>query len=137
MIHCRDAHDDVIEMLVSKQKAYGEKVRGNFHFFTEPIETARKVLNIGFSVSFTGPITFAQELAEVVSFVPIKSIMVETDAPFAAPMPFRGKRNQSRYVQEIVKKIAEIKNQNLESLKVELVKNAGSFFGISDHFTLS
>jgi TatD DNase family protein len=121
MIHCRNAYDDCIDMLKSKQQTYGEKVKGNFHFFTSPIETARKCLEIGFTVSFTGPITFVKEYAEIVDFVPLDRMMAETDAPFAAPAPYRGQRNSPMYVKEIVRKIAEIKNIDLETVKKQLI----------------
>jgi TatD DNase family protein len=130
MIHCRDAYDDCIDILKSKQQSYGEKVRGNFHFFTSPIEIAKKCLDIGFTVSFTGPITFVPELAEVVEYVPLERMMSETDAPFAAPAPYRGKRNQPLYVKEIVAKIAEIKKIDLETVQQVMVGNALVFFKI-------
>ena len=130
MIHCRAAYPDCLDILKSKQKEHGEKVRGNFHFFTEPVETAQKVLDIGFSVSFTGPITFAKELAEVVAYVPLERIMAETDAPFAAPVLHRGKRNEPAYVKEIIKKIADIKKQYIHIVQKTLTQTSLRFFGI-------
>lgn len=131
MIHCRpgpqsfsgvgDAYDDCIAILRSKQQQYGEKVRGNFHFFTSPIEVAKQCLDIGFTVSFTGPITFVPEYAEIVKYVPLDRMMAETDAPFASPVPYRGKRNNPLYVKDIVVKIAEIKGVDLETVKKQLV----------------
>lgn len=130
MIHCRAAYPDCLDILHSKQKEYGEKIKANFHFFTEPIETAKRILDLGFSVSFTGPITFSKELKEVVAYVPLERMMVETDAPFAAPAPYRGKRNNPLYVKEIVKKIAEIKSGHVDIIKKQLTENAITFFGI-------
>lgn len=130
MIHCRDAYPDCIDILKSFQKVHGEKVMGNFHFFTSPIETAKQCLEIGFTVSFTGPITFVPELEEVVKYVPLEKMMAETDSPFAAPAPYRGKRNEPAYVKEVVVKIAEIKKLDLEKVRVQLVENSLSFFGI-------
>lgn len=130
MIHCRDAYPDCIEILKSFRNKYGEKVRGNFHFFTSPVETAKSCLDIGFTVSFTGPITFVSSLADVVRFVPLDRMMAETDAPFAAPVPFRGRRNEPGYVAEIVRKIAEIKGIGLAEAKRTLVSNALRLFGI-------
>jgi TatD DNase family protein len=130
MIHCRDAYPDCIEILKSKQQQHGERVRGNFHFFTEPVETAKKVLEIGFTVSFTGPITFVGALEELVAYVPLENMMAETDAPFAAPHPYRGQRNEPAYVKEIVAKIARIKKQDLETVRQTLVDNSLSFFGL-------
>jgi len=131
MIHCRDAYPDALEILKSKQKVHGENVRGNFHFFTSPVDIAKQCLDIGFTVSFTGVITFVKEYAEIVEYVPLEHMMSETDAPFAAPVPHRGKRNEPLYVKEVVKKIAEIKNKDLEEVKKILVENALNFFSIA------
>ncbi len=130
MIHCRDAYDDCLEILSSLQKVHGAKLRGNFHFFTEPVETAEKIMNLGFSVSFTGPITFDSSLEKVVKYVPLERMMAETDAPFAAPVAFRGQRNEPAYVKEVVAKIARIKKLELEKVREQLVENSLSFFGI-------
>ncbi len=128
MIHCRDAYPDCLEILSSKKKEYGEKLRGDFHFFTSPVEIAKKCLEIGFFLSFTGPITFAKQYEELVKFVPLESMMTETDAPFAAPAPYRGKRNEPAYVVEIVKKIAEIKGESVDKVQRQVVKNAFDLF---------
>ncbi len=128
MIHCRDAYPDVLEILKSKQKKYGENVRGNFHFFTSPVDIARQCLDIGFTVSFTGPITFVPAYHEIVEYVPLEKMMTETDAPFAAPQPHRGRRNSPVYVKEIVKQIAEIKGLPLDTVRKQVVKNAFDLF---------
>ncbi len=128
MIHCRDAYPDCLAILTSKKKEYGDKLRGNFHFFTSPIEVAKQCLEIGFTVSFTGPITFAKQYEELVKYVPLGKMMTETDAPYAAPAPYRGKRNEPLYVQEIVKKIAEIKGESLDKVQKQMVKNAFDLF---------
>jgi TatD DNase family protein len=128
MIHCRDAYLDALTILKSKQQEFGEKVRGNFHFFTSPVEIAKHCLEIGFTVSFTGPITYTDQYNEVVSYVPIDRMMAETDAPFAAPVPFRGKRNNPLYVQEVVKKIAQIKGKSLDEVKKQLVATSFQLF---------
>jgi TatD DNase family protein len=128
MIHCRDAYPDALDILSSKQKQYGEKVRGNFHFFTSPIDIAKRCLEIGFTVSFTGPITYSAQYNEVVSYVPLEKMMAETDAPFAAPVPYRGKRNEPAYVKEVVKKIAEIKNIDLDTVKNSLANTIFQVF---------
>ena len=124
MIHCREAYSDALDILSSKKREYGDRLKANFHFFTEPIETARKILDLDFTVSFTGVITFVKQYAEVVSYVPLEKMMSETDAPFVAPVPERGKRNSPEYVVHIVKKIADIKKVPLEGVKVQLAKTA-------------
>jgi TatD DNase family protein len=128
MIHCRDAYADCLDILKSKQKEYGEKVRGNFHFFTSPIEIAKECLEIGFTVSFTGPITFVSKYEDIVRYVPLERMMAETDAPFASPTPYRGKRNEPFYVKEIVKKIAEIKKEPFDKVQKQMVQNAFELF---------
>jgi len=128
MIHCRAAYDDALDILSSKKKEYGDKLCANFHFFTEPIETAKKILDLGFTVSFTGVITFVKQYAELVSYVPLDAMMSETDAPYVAPAPHRGMRNEPAYVIEVVKKIAEIKKMPLEEVKRQLVANAQKNF---------
>jgi TatD DNase family protein len=130
MIHCREAYPDCLGILHSLKKVHGEKLRGNFHFFTEPVETAEKIMELGFSVSFTGPITFDSSLEKVVKYVPLERMMAETDSPFAAPVAFRGQRNEPLYVKEIVAKIARIKKLELEVVRAQLVDNSLSFFGI-------
>jgi TatD DNase family protein len=130
MIHCRNAYPDCLVILDSFRKTFGPKLRGNFHFFTEPVETVKKVLELGFTVSFTGPITFSRELEDMVKYVPTDMMMAETDSPFAAPHPYRGQRNEPAYVKEVVAKIARIKKMELEKLREQLVDNSLSFFGI-------
>jgi TatD DNase family protein len=132
MIHCRDAFPDTLAILSSKKKEYGDKLRGNFHFFSSPVDIAKQCLELGFTVSFTGPITFVSDYADTVSFVPLEKMMAETDAPFAAPVPRRGKRNEPQYVEDIVRKIAEIKKEDFEKVRQALVDNTLRFFGLQE-----
>jgi TatD DNase family protein len=131
MIHCRDAYPDALALLSSKKKEYGDELRGNFHFFTSPLDIAAQVLELDFTMSFTGPITFAPQYEEVVRYVPLSHMMAETDTPYAAPVPYRGKRNNPLYVEEIVKRIAEIKGKDYEIVRQTLVETALQFFFIS------
>jgi len=128
MIHVRDAHKEVIEILESKKEKYGEKLRGNIHFFSGDVEIAKKYIKLGFMISFTGVITFAHQYDEVIKEIPFDHIMVETDAPFVAPVPYRGKRCEPIYVKEVVKRIAEIKEMEYEEVKKKMVENATKFF---------
>ncbi|MES2437312.1 MAG: TatD family hydrolase [Patescibacteria group bacterium] len=128
MIHCRDAYPDVLALLASKKREYGDVLRANFHFFTSPLDIAAQILELDFTMSFTGPITFAPQYQEVVRYVPLSHMMAETDSPFAAPVPYRGKRNSPLYVEEIVKKIAEIKGKDLESVKQALMETTLKVF---------
>lgn len=124
MLHVREAYDDVLEILKRFPLA-----RGNAHCFTGNWEQAKRFLDLGFSLSFTGIITFARDYNEVVARVPLDKIMAETDAPLLAPVPYRGKRNEPLYVAEVVKKIAEIKGLPLSEASAILLRNAIAFIG--------
>ncbi|TAN36574.1 TatD family deoxyribonuclease [Patescibacteria group bacterium] len=140
MIHCRDsdkaladAHRDIISILATKKKDNGEKVRGNIHFFAQNIDIAREYFALDFTISFTGVITFSREYDEVIRMAPLDRILSETDCPYVAPIPYRGKRNEPIYVEEIVKKIAEIRNEDFETVRAALVQNAIRVFNITPH----
>ncbi len=125
MLHLREAYLDAIEILKNHPK-----VKGNCHFFAGTIEEAKEFLDLGFTISFTGVITFAKQYEELVKFVPLESILSETDCPYVSPAPYRGKRNEPSYVVEVVKKIAEIKNLPLEQVSKQLLANSKRVFGI-------
>ncbi len=129
MIHCRNAYEDMIEILSNYKKSYGGKLRGDIHFFAGDLGAARKFLELGFTVSFTGVITFANQYDEVIKNVPLSSIMAETDCPYVAPAPYRGKRNEPAYVSEVVKRIAELRGENFEEVRKALAENALKMFG--------
>lgn len=142
MLHCRNArpdepfgraYDECLDILESYKKnlaSDGDRLRGNAHFFAGNIEQARRFLNIGFTMSFTGVITFTHDYDEVIKFLPIESIMSETDAPFVAPVPHRGKRNEPVFVMEVAKRLAEIKGGRPEDTEEALVHNATRIFGL-------
>ena len=130
MIHCRDAHQEVLEILKSKKKEFGDKLRGNIHFFSGDTDIAKQYLNLDFYISFGGVLTFARDYDEVVRFIPLGKIMSETDAPFVAPEPYRGKRNEPIFVKEVVKKIAEIKQEDFEITRETLARNAFKLFAL-------
>lgn len=131
MIHARpskgsmDAYIDVLSILESFPE-----IKVNFHFFVGNVEVAKKVLARGGTMSFDGPITFSSEYDEVIKYIPLESIMAETDAPFAAPAPYRGRENSPAYVGEVYKAIARIKNLDLEVVRVALIANARKAFDI-------
>lgn len=130
MIHCRDAHFEIIQILEKNKKQHGEKLRGNIHFFSGDIELAKKYIDLGFTISFTGVITFAKQYDDVIREIPLEYIMSETDSPFVSPEPYRGKRCEPIYVKEVVKRIAEIKDLDEEIVKKAMVDNAIKFFRI-------
>ena len=125
MIHCRNAYGDLLELL----KLHGEGVRGNMHFFAGDWAAAQQFLALGFSLSFDGPITFAREYDEVIRTIPLDRLMAETDAPYVAPVPHRGQRNEPAFVEDIVKTLAEIRGESYETVRTATVQNATKFFG--------
>lgn len=131
MIHCRDAHLDTLEVLTSYKKEYGDKLRGNIHFFSEGPEIAKKYFDLDFTISFTGVLTFTHDYDEAVKYAPLDRILAETDAPYVAPVPFRGKRNSPLYVGEVVKKIADIRGEDYEIVRVAMIENPTRVFKIS------
>lgn len=137
MLHVRDsdkkfadANRDVLAILAEKKKTAGGKLRGNVHFFAQTIDIAREYFALDFTISFTGVITFSNEYDEVIQKAPLDSIMSETDCPYVTPVPYRGKRNEPIFVEEVVKKIAEIRGEDFETVRAQLVQNAMRVFGI-------
>jgi len=118
IIHTRSASQDTLAILKEENKTAGEgaQARGVFHCFTENLEVARAALDLGFYISFSGILTFknATDIREVARFVPLDRILIETDSPYLAPMPYRGKTNNPSYVPFVAQQIAQIKQQPLE-----------------------
>lgn len=129
MIHSRDAYEELLDILEPLEKEHGAKLHGNVHFFAGDVGIARRFLNMDFTLSFTGVITFARDYDEVIKFASLDRIMSETDAPYVAPAPYRGKRNEPSYVSEVVKKIAEIRGEDFEHVRETLVNNALRMIG--------
>jgi TatD DNase family protein len=137
MIHCRpsigtmDAHEELVSILkeyVGRHKAHA--LRGNIHFFTGTLAVAREYLELEFTLSFPGIITFAHEYDEVIKEIPATSIISETDSPYATPVPYRGKRNEPTFVIETVKRIAELRGQSLPKMSEQIRLNVNRVFGI-------
>jgi len=128
IIHDREAHADSLA-IVKEFPA----VTGVFHCFSGSVEMARELLNLGWMLSFNGAVTFknARKAPEVVAAVPMDRIMIETDAPYLTPVPFRGKRNDSSCVRLVAERIAQIKG--LAPAEVERItwENGKRFFGIA------
>jgi len=120
-----DAYFDSLELL----KKYS-KVKGDVHFFAGSMEVAKAFLDFGFTLSFTGVVTFTHDYDEVIKNTPLDMIMSETDSPYVSPVPYRGKRNEPTYVKEIVKKIAEIKNLPEKEVAEAIFANAKRVFRI-------
>lgn len=129
VIHCRDAFNEVFEIL----DAYNDdKMRGIFHCFTGNLVQANHIINYGnFKLGIGGVVTFKNAgLDKVVEQVEIENIVLETDAPYLAPVPFRGKRNESAYLLNIAQKIAEIKQLTVEEVAQITTNNSIEIFGI-------
>ncbi len=113
VIHTRSASHDTLAILRDEGKGgQGADARGVFHCFTETMDVARAALDLGFYISFSGIVTFknAQDLRDVAAFVPMDRMLIETDSPYLAPMPHRGKTNNPSFVPHVAHKLAEIRN---------------------------
>ena len=135
MIHCRNAFPDLIKIIKENNSSLYTDNPGIIHFFSGTIEEATELLAMGFSFTFGGAITYPQKknstnYEEIIKMMPIEKILSETDAPYVAPVPYRGKRNEPAYVIEVVKKLAILKQVSLETMSVQILKNADRVFGI-------
>jgi TatD DNase family protein len=126
IIHQRDSFDDTLAQL----KPFSGKVRGVFHCFGENAERMRRILEIGSLVSFTGIVTFknGQNVRDTVVATPLDQFMLETDCPYLAPVPFRGKRCEPAHIKEIPEVVAQVKGCSLEDLSTATCKTAKEFF---------
>ena len=126
VIHQRTAWDDTI----AQMRPFIGKTRGVFHCFGETVERMRQVFEIGSLVSFTGVVTFknARNVRDAVAAAPLDKFMLETDCPYLAPVPYRGKRCEPAYVKEISEIVAQIKLCSLEKLSAATCRTAGEFF---------
>ncbi|OGG54867.1 hypothetical protein A3C20_00415 [Candidatus Kaiserbacteria bacterium RIFCSPHIGHO2_02_FULL_55_25] len=120
-----NAYEDALEVIKSHAK-----VRGDVHFFAGNWDTAKKFLDLGFTLSFTGVITFTHDYDEVIKNAPLDMLLSETDAPYVTPAPHRGKRNEPAYVEYVVRKIAEIRGEDQEKVSAQIMANAKRVFGI-------
>lgn len=128
IIHNRDAHEDTLKIV----KKYLPQGGGVFHSYSGSWEMARELLAMGFYLSFSGPLTFknARYAVEVAANVPEDRFVVETDCPYLAPEPYRGKRNEPAYVKEVLSKIAELKGLSLDEVAELSSANAQRLFKI-------
>jgi TatD DNase family protein len=131
IIHCRDAWSDCLDLLEETWKPTG--LGGILHCFTSTLEDARRGLEMGFMVSFTGNLTFprAQNIRDVAKALPLENILIETDSPYLAPQPFRGKRNEPAYVLEVAKSLASVRNLGTEEAARVTAENFRRFFRLA------
>lgn len=132
VIHTRNASDDTIAILKEEgdNLEAGAKARGVFHCFTESMEVARAALDLDYYISFSGIITFknAADIRDVARFVPIDRLLIETDSPYLAPVPYRGKTNNPSYVPFVARQIAEIKQVSVEEIAGASSRNFEALF---------
>jgi len=129
IIHTREAQQDTLDILIAEGAA---EVGGILHCFTESWDMAKKALELGFYISFSGIVTFksASALREVAKLVPDDRILIETDAPYLAPVPHRGKENQPAYVVEVAKHLASIRGQSVETIAKLTTDNFNRLFNL-------
>ena len=128
IIHTRSASDDTLAIL---REEGGEAAGGVFHCFTETEAVARAALDLGFHISFSGIVTFrnAQELRDVAAFVPLDRLLIETDSPYLAPVPKRGKKNEPAFLVHTAAFIAELRQKSFAEVAAETTQNALRLFG--------
>jgi TatD DNase family protein len=117
IVHCRNAYGDMYEILKETLASPGgQYVRGVVHSFTGTWDQAQKFLGLGLSLGLNGIITFTDQYNEIVKNIPMERLLLETDAPFLAPIPYRGRRNEPLYIIEVAKKIAEVRDMAYEEV---------------------
>ncbi|HBF67090.1 MAG TPA: hydrolase TatD [Candidatus Magasanikbacteria bacterium] len=141
VLHCRDALHDLADLMQAHPELITRPAgkRGTVHCFTGVWEEAKRFLDMGFNIGFTGIITYKpkasepgrqEALLDVVRNMPLERILVETDAPYLAPIPYRGKRAEPWMAEEVIKKIAELKGLPVEKVAAQTEKNTKELFGI-------
>jgi TatD DNase family protein len=130
MIHCREAFADLIELLIINYALLATS-SGIIHFFSGTTEDATKLMDLGFSFSFGGAITFARAYEKLIKFIPLDRILLETDAPYVTPQSYRGKRNEPIYVEEVAKKVSRILNKDFNEVARVTTENAIGIFGLN------
>ncbi len=131
IIHCREAAAPMLEELRQRHQS-GKCPRGVMHCWGGTVEEMESFLELGFYISFSGTVTFpkAENIHSCARLVPIDRLLVETDCPFLAPVPNRGKRNEPAYVQNVAARVAELRQESLESLATFTTENAWKLFNL-------
>lgn len=131
VIHTRSSSVDTLAILKEEgERGSAQCAGGVFHCFTESMEVAKQALDLGFYISFSGILTFksAQDLRDVASFVPLDRMLIETDSPYLAPVPFRGKTNNPSYVPYVAKQLADLKGCSIETIGERTSANFDALF---------
>ncbi len=129
LLHVRDAHGEMLEMLKARKS---QLPQGVLHCYSGSVESAKQYLDMGFHLSFAGPVTFknAQNLAEVAAFCPKDRLLLETDSPYLAPEPMRGRRNEPAFVRFVAERVAQIKGVAVDECAALATENTCRLFGI-------
>jgi len=132
IIHCRDAWSDCLDLLEEAWKPVG--LGGVLHCFTSTLEDAKRGVDMGFMVSFTGNLTYpkAQNIRDVAKALPLENILIETDSPYLAPQPYRGRRNEPAYVVEVAKALANVRDLGTEETAAVTARNFRRFFRLAE-----
>ena len=131
VIHTRSASDDTLAILREEgEDGPGNRAGGVFHCFTETAQVARAALDLGYYISFSGIVTFknAQDLRDVAAFVPMDRLLIETDSPYLAPVPYRGKTNTPAYVPYVARQIAALRGLSVEDVAAATSRNFERLF---------
>lgn len=130
VIHTRDAAQETFDIL--KEAAEGEKLRGIMHCYSGSVEMAMEYIKLGFYISLGGPVTFknSKVAKEVAKAIPLDRLLIETDCPYLTPEPYRGKRNEPKYVKYTAEAIAELRGISVEEVAKATSENAKTIFGI-------
>jgi TatD DNase family protein len=137
IIHCRDAWADCLNMIDERWRPTG--LGGILHCFTSTLEDARRGIEMGFLISFAGNSTYpkAQNLRDVAKALPLENLLIETDAPYLAPQPYRGKRNEPAYVAEVARTLATVRDLSPEEIAAATTSNFRRFFGLAKPASLA
>ena len=136
VIHTRSSWADTLAILREEGETGGAGCAGGvFHCFTESMEVARAALDLGFYISFSGIVTFktAQDIRDVAAMVPLDRMLIETDSPYLAPVPYRGKTNNPSYVPHVAKQLAGVRGVTVETIAQATSANFSRLFAVADN----
>jgi TatD DNase family protein len=129
VIHARDSIDDLVELVAQLQNG---QLRGVFHCYTGNAKQAQQIIDLGFYLGIGGVVTYKNsDLGEVLQSVPMERLLLETDSPYLAPVPHRGKRNESAYVKHVAEKLSEVYSCSLETIATQTELNTNALFRLT------
>lgn len=130
IVHCREAHADMVSVIREAGQSWPNERRGVIHCFTGTYEEAKRYVDMGWYISFSGIAVFAKEVGDVAAKLPLESLVIETDAPYLTPPPYRGKRNEPSYVRFVAEAIAGRRGMGLEEFAQVTTNNAIKLFNL-------